>query len=471
MTHRALSIAICLLAFAGCAASVVSSHALDGAVSGSVGANGGTAASIAGAEDAAAFAFAQDGAAMSGDGAESAVTTGAMAKSAVTSGIRPDGAAMSVPKAESGDGVVTAGEGFVIAAEARQERIVFTDAATLPVFGKCVEGTTARYERLPEDISARLTRDEIRELGRNSAGLYVRFRSNAPSIDVRWFSTFCNVSRNQSPACTRGVDLYILDEGDGEWRFAGCGRPRAGEKMSVAEAVREMPPRMREYMLYLSLYDGVTKLEIGVPEGYAVLPPEADSPRSDAPIVMYGTSILQGGCASRPGLAYTAIISRRLDREVVNLGFSGNAKLDLEIAELMTRCPNPSVYVLDYVPNCSAAQIDSLGEAFFRILRDAHPDVPVIFVENAISPRARFNTRTKMSIADKNAAQSRLYTSLRAKGERNIYYAKGETLLDDDGEDTVDGIHYTDRGMFHYADALTPVISKALKHSPISVSK
>lgn len=283
---------------------------------------------------------------------------------------------------------------------------------------------------------------------------------------MRWFSTFCNVSDKQSPIGTRGIDLYILDEEDGEWRFAGSGRPRAGEEMSVAEVIREMSPKMREYMLYLSLYDGVTKVEIGVPEGYAVSQPAVDSPRSDAPIVMYGTSILQGGSASRPGLAYTAIIGRRLDREVVNLGFSGNAKLDPEIAELMTRCPNPSVYVLDYVPNCNAAQIDSLGETFFRILRDAHPDVPVIFVENAITPRTRFSAKTKASIANKNAAQSRLFASLRAQGEKNIYYVKGETLLHDDGEDTVDGVHYNDRGMYSYADALVPVIRKALKRSP-----
>lgn len=342
-----------------------------------------------------------------------------------------------------------------------QENIVFTDASVLPLHGKVTDSTTGRYERLPHDIYDR-ARGEVRELSRNSAGLYLRFRSDAPSIDVRWASTFCNVSRKQSPVGTRGIDLYALDD-DGRWRFAGSGKPSPESRVSVAEVVRGMDPKMREYMLYLSLYDGVSDVEIGVPEGYVVEMPQVDSPRSGAPVVMYGTSILQGGCTSRPGTAYTAIIGRRLDREVVNLGFSGNAKLDIEIAEAMARCPSPAAYVLDYVPNTSVGQIDSLGERFYHVLRSAHPDVPIIFVENAHSPRARFNGRARSVINDKNAAQERLFARLKKSGEKNIHYVKGEELLNDDGEDTVDGLHYTDRGMFKYSDVLTPVIRKAIR--------
>ena len=100
-------------------------------------------------------------------------------------------------------------------------------------------------------------------------------------------------------------------------------------------------------MLYLSLYNGISSLEIGVDEGAVIEAPSIDSPRSDRPIVMYGTSILQGGCASRPGMAFTAILGRKLDREIINLGFSGNAWLDYEIAEYITRAQNPALIVLD----------------------------------------------------------------------------------------------------------------------------
>ena len=161
---------------------------------------------------------------------------------------------------------------------------------------------------------------------------------------------------------------------------------------------------MREYMLYLSLYNGISSLEIGVDEGAVIEAPSIDSPRSDRPIVMYGTSILQGGCASRPGMAFTAILGRKLDREIINLGFSGNAWLDYEIAEYITRAQNPALIVLDYVPNSTAEMIDERGERFFRIVRQAFPDVPVIFVEDPTFPHTRFDRNMLEEVTSKNEA-------------------------------------------------------------------
>jgi lysophospholipase L1-like esterase len=178
---------------------------------------------------------------------------------------------------------------------------------------------------------------------------------------------------------------------------------------------------------------------------------------------MYGTSILQGGCANRPGMAHTNIISRRLDREVINLGFSGNALLDMEIAHLMASVEDPGLFVMDYVPNASAQAIDEVGEQFFRIVRDAHPDVPVVFIEDVIFPFSTFDNLILEEVTKKNQAQKRLYKKLKKSGEKRIYYIGAEGMIGDDGEATVDGIHFTDLGMMRYVDHVLPTLKKALK--------
>lgn len=258
---------------------------------------------------------------------------------------------------------------------------------------------------------------------------------------------------------TKGLDLYALV--DGEWRHAGCAQPLG--KKSERTIIANMDPIEREYMLYLSLYDGVSSLEIGVDKGATLDLPAVDSPKREKPVVMYGTSILQGGCANRPGMAHTNILGRRLDREVINLGFSGNALLDMEIAELMASVDDPGLFVLDYAPNAYADMIDANGEAFFRVIRDAHPEVPVIFIEDVIFPHALFDKAILKEVTDKNLAQRRLYDKLKKAGEKNIYYISAEGMIGDDGEATVDSIHFTDLGAMRYVDHVIPVIRKALR--------
>jgi hypothetical protein len=175
---------------------------------------------------------------------------------------------------------------------------------------------------------------------------------------------------------------------------------------------------------------------------------------------MYGTSILQGGCASRPGMAHTNILARRFDRTVINLGFSGNAFLDLEVAQLMAGVANPAVFVLDYVPNAKPERINENGEKFYRILRDAHPDVPIIFVEDPLFPHTVVDKAMAEEVRSKNAAQKALFQRLQDAGEKNIYYLPAQGMTQP--EDFVDGVHLTDLGMVHYADHISPLLQKVL---------
>ena len=340
--------------------------------------------------------------------------------------------------------------------------IVFTDASSFPLYGKAVAETEHLYERLPAGY-----RDSFRKplwgLGCNSAGLCIRFRSDSRSIHCRWESLNKKSMTHMADAGTRGVDLYALV--DGEWRWVGTGRPNAKKAENEARLVKGMDGTMREYMLYLSLYDGVKSLEIGVEEGAQLRQPVQDLPRRDRKVVMYGTSVLQGGCCSRPGMAYTNIISRRLGREVINLGFSGNALLDYEVAELMTRVEDPGVFVMDNTGNCKLRHIEERTEHFFRILRKAHPDVPVIFVGPTHHPDEIVDLTRRTNTKKKTELLLGIIERLKKSGEKNIFYVPSQMFSGDDGEGSVDGSHFTDLGMTRYADVLTPVITKALKKS------
>lgn len=335
------------------------------------------------------------------------------------------------------------------------------DAANLPLYGKARQDTKELYERLPAEFEGR-SREALWYLGRNSAGLYVRFSSNASAIWLRWSAKFGNHMNHQTLTGTRGLDLYVLTD-KGEWRFMASGRPTLDSKDCEQKVIGAMEPKWREYMLYLPLYDGLTKLEIGVDREAVVEAPKVDLPRCDKPIVMYGTSILQGGCANRPGMAHTSILSRRFNREVINLGFSGNALLDLEIAELMASVEDPAIYVFDYVPNAYDYLIREKGEQFFRIVRDAHPDVPILFLEDPYFGHYEYDAGIKAEVDKKNAAQWELFCKLKKQGEKNIWYLKSDDMVGHDNEAFVDGIHFTDLGMMRYADWLAPHIRKHMK--------
>lgn len=337
-------------------------------------------------------------------------------------------------------------------------QLTYYDAAGFPLLGKATDRTETRYERLPADYRE-VSRGPVWELGKCSAGLAVRFRSNSTTIAARWTALYDRTMNHQTQTGTRGLDLYCLQE-NGEWTFVNSGRPTGAENSAVL--IANMEPVEREYMLYLSLYDGIRDLKIGIDSLARIGQPAVDLPRRDRPVVFYGTSILQGGCANRPGMAHTNIISRRLNRECINLGFSGNALLDLEIARLMAEV-DAALYVLDFVPNASVDDMNARMEAFYRILRDRHPDTPILFLEDPRFPHGRFDRKMAEEVRSKNETVNRIFRELKRKGEKHIYMISSERMLGDDAEATVDGIHFTDLGMMRYADLVCPVIRRHLK--------
>ena len=337
---------------------------------------------------------------------------------------------------------------------------VWHDASEFPVYGKITDDTSARYERLTASLQD-VARTPVWNLGRNSAGLYIRFTSNSLAIHLRWVPLTNKTMSHMADTGTKGLDLYGLTE-EG-WRFVRSARPKEGLKRGEVQTAKLVCGKVeREYMLYLPLYDGLASLEIGVEEGSFIKAPSVETPSNYKPVIMYGSSILQGGCCSRPGMAHTNILARRLDRTVINLGFSGNALIDYEIAEYMASHPDPGVFVLDYVPNATKDQIDERAEKFFRILRDAHPSTPVVFVEVPYFPTRAFDKGADRVWQGKNEAQRRVFEKLKKAGEKNIFYISSEGMIGYDAEATVDGLHFTDLGMMRYVDHVFPTIEKAL---------
>lgn len=335
--------------------------------------------------------------------------------------------------------------------------LVWHAADTLPVFGTLIHGDSVTYCRLPQSLNG-VIRDELAALGRNTAGIYIRFASDASAIGARYKTAAFNMD-HMTPTGVHGLDLYTLDE-NGKWTTVSSGRPGIRDTHPRMMIIQNMEPRMREYMLYLPLYDRCDSLYIGTDSAATVTMSRVDSPRKDNYIVMYGTSILQGGCASRPGMVFTSILSRMLDRQVINLGFSGNGRLDPEVARLIAGS-NPSAVVIDACPNIrDAAMLQERLAPFISIIRARLPKVPILVVGSPIFPVARFDKGTYNDLRAKNIYLENFFA---ANKDPNLFYFPGEDVIGDNWECTVDNYHFTDLGFQHYAEKLYPVLKALIK--------
>lgn len=341
-----------------------------------------------------------------------------------------------------------------VASAIKTADLKWVDMKDYPLYGTVAKGQSVNYVRIPDSLKADMRKD-LYNLADNTAGMYIRFASDASAIGAKWKSTRKFNMNHMTATGIRGMDLYTLD--NGKWTTVGSARPSFNSHNTTTMVITDMEPRMREYMMYLPLYDGIDSIYVGVDSLASVVMPRVDSPKAQKPIVMYGTSILQGGCATRPGMAHTSIISRMLDRQVINLGFSGNAKLDMDIARLIGQTP-ASVIVVDALPNVKQEELEERMRPFIAEIRKYQPVTPIIMVESPIFPLMRFNTETFATITAKNAALRKIFDELTATGDKNLTYYYGKDVLGDCVEATVDNYHFTDLGFTIFANNLAPVI-------------
>ena len=314
------------------------------------------------------------------------------------------------------------------------------------------------FRRIPFDI--RIS-NGVNTLAWDTAGVMLRFKTDSPEIRIR--AKIWNNSRmdHMAHVGSMGFDLYL---GGGSSKFfAGVTRfDHKKDEYTVKIFGPDHPWKMREFTLHFPLYSHPSFLRIGFTEGAKV---EKPSPWKDSrPVVVYGTSIQQGGCASRPGMCHTNIMSRMLNRPFLNLGFSGSGMGEPEMARLLTEIRHPAMFVLDYDANALCDGLDATLGTFLDILRAEHPAVPILlvsrlplleeFLENPEYPALRLRFTT---------THLRELKRFRDKGDDNIHFLDGLSLYGSDPlECTVDGCHATDLGFYQIAKRMAPVIERIL---------
>ena len=336
-----------------------------------------------------------------------------------------------------------------------EDGVAWYDVQGWGVEGRGWDDTKRYFDRLPGKAEGKV-RPPVWGLSRHSAGMSALFATDATTIYVRYKLLSGNVAMTHMPATgVSGVDLYARDE-NGTWRWVAVTRPT---KQEISEKLTEgLKPGFREYRVYLPLYNGTESLEIGVPEGAKF---EPIPPRAEKPVVFYGTSILHGGCASRPGMAWPSIVCRALDLPHINLGFSGNGTMDDSIGALMAEI-DAAAYVIDCLPNMKADLVAKRTVPLVKQLRAARPDASIILVEDRFYTNGWIRPAQVERNETSQKALREAYEALVAEGVKKLYYVEGDNLVGDDNEACVDGSHPSDLGMMRQAKVLIPVLKKAL---------
>jgi len=335
--------------------------------------------------------------------------------------------------------------------------LLWHDVREWGVEGRAFSDTENYFDRLPARAKS-IVRKPLWDNSRHTAGMSVRFESATDSIYVRYELLNESLAMPHMPATgVSGLDLYALI--DNHWHYAQTLKP--AKQSILARLVGGLDPTLRAYQINFPLYNGVKSFQIAVPKGAKFKP---IPPRNQKPILFYGTSVTQGGCASRPGMAFLSILGRRLDRPTLNFGFSGQGRMETDVAQFLAEL-DPAINVLDCMANMGPSIVPDASariEAVVRLLRKSHPDTPILILEarpqadEILIPRGRA-IRTKQC-QDFRAA----YENLLNAGLTNLHYRQGDDLIGTDGEATVDASHPTDLGMMRYADALEPDLRKLL---------
>lgn len=330
------------------------------------------------------------------------------------------------------------------------------DGNLFKIFGLLLpDETENHYRRLPVDV-AKSVSDGVLWLYRNTAGGRVRFRTDSPYVSI--YAKESNVARMVHMPVTGsgGFDLYSVGpEAEGNV-YSGTFVPDFNEKEEYESILYFMEQGAEHSVtIHFPLYANTDILYIGLKEGSFCEP--VDDYRKIPPVVYYGSSITQGGCASTPGAAYQNIISRALNVDHINLGFSGSAKGEKEILDYINGL-DMSVFVLDYDHNAPSPEyLNNTHKAFYEGIRSLHPDLPVVMITR---PKAHLTEDEK----ERLSVVKRTYDEAVAGGDKNVYFIDGSTFFEPvygDGA-LVDNCHPTSLGFMYMARKIGSVIEKLI---------
>lgn len=326
---------------------------------------------------------------------------------------------------------------------------------------------TGRYIRLPLEWADDTGVSEgLRALMFHTAGGRVRFATDSPYVAVAVELPSLEHMPHMPLTGSSGADVYFAPRGQGQEIFRGTILPPASCENGVPAfsgwAVNPDGHTPSEVTVCLPLYNAVSRVYIGLQRGSSLEPPRAFS--VDKPILFYGSSITQGGCASRPGNNYMNHVCRWLDADFINLGFSGNAKGEAFMADFIAR-QELSAFVMDYDHNApDAAHLERTHYPFYRRVRDAQPELPILLVSAPFPAPNRYRTYTR-GYQKRMDIVLNTYLRGRAEGDRNLMFLDGASLYADRDQDacTVDGCHPNDLGFYRFAQAVYPVLRRALE--------
>ncbi|MDH6306917.1 lysophospholipase L1-like esterase [Parabacteroides sp. PF5-5] len=316
------------------------------------------------------------------------------------------------------------------------------------------------YTRLPESAKRKVP-EAVWNLSRHSSGLAIHFYTNAPEIKIRYAVTGSLAMSHMPATSVSGLDLYSINS-DGEWNF--CSGDFVFGDTIVYHYNRIKKDKYHnygyEYRLYLPLYNGVKWMEIGTPDqaSFEFIPVSAEKP-----VVLYGTSIVQGACASRPAMAWSSILERSLGYPLINMGFSGNTKMEKEVIDYLTGI-DARLYVLDCIPNMFEYEGKEIAKRIVEAVRQIREKskAPVLLIEHAGNSNAQTDTMRYSSVANANEASLYAYRLLQSEGVGDIHYLFSDELnIPADG--WLDYVHLNDLGMQAQALAVEQNIRKILK--------
>ncbi|ERJ58723.1 SGNH/GDSL hydrolase family protein [Sphingobacterium paucimobilis] len=335
-----------------------------------------------------------------------------------------------------------------------QENFIFKKAYDLKVLGRVSEDTS-HFQRIDSADLQNLP-PAVQRYAKFSAGMNVVFKTDSKSIKIHWKLKKMNTLWNMPSVAVNGIDLYGWN--GQEWQYISSGRPNSEDNQMIM--VENLDGKMRNYRIFLPIYAEVKDLEIGVLEKTTLSPPDTALVPSSK-IAIYGSSITQGIAASRPGMAYPSILSRRLDFDFINLGFSGSGKMELPIADLLAKIP-AQLYILDCVPNTLPEQVKDRAYPLITRLRMLKPEIPIIMVESVKREISNWNSAMYTRVNGQNDEYRKTFDKLVAEGYQNIYYISTSELMGDDHEATVDGTHLTDLGFMRISKTIERYIKDSI---------
>ena len=330
------------------------------------------------------------------------------------------------------------------------EDLKWIDGRDLPIEGRAFDDVANDYDRLPRNVPTNVNKG-VHALLHHTAGLQFRFATDSKTLRFRWvpYNAEYRANDNGTTIMTSGIDVYRRKPG-GVWKYLKTGRIQS----PTGAVCRVDWTPGEECLVNLPLYNGIKSFALGVDANASVSPLPPRKNGVVKPVVFYGTSITQGGSASRPGLAYVNAVGRELDVPVVNLGFSGSGRMEVEMSEYLGRI-DAGCFVLDCLWNMSDRLVEERYEPFVRNLRALRPDVPIVMAEQC-------DVFCK-GPSPKDRQVRALYDKLVAQGWKNLHYLPKTEMHEGDFEGTIDGCHPNDLGMRTLAQAFGKALRRVLR--------